>query len=361
MENINEFIQKNSPDGGFLQSEQWRKFQEATGKKTFNVSGENFWANIVEHRLPLVGKYLYIPRGPICHPERTLSEQSESKGESKDLIQVDSSVASRGETSLGMTKLVDLAKQEKAGWIRFDANDSLTLDIIRENWRVVKAPHDMQPKEVFVIDINKNEEDLLSGMKSKTRYNIKLAEKKGVSVRAITKIQDTITKQKTNSNIQNTNYFNEFLRLVKVTAKRDGITPHPDSHYQKMFTTIPDKNLKLYVAEYENKIIAANLVVFYGDTATYLHGASDNENRNVMAPFLLQWRQIQDAKKSGCTRYDFGGVSTIGNKDWAGITKFKTGFSPNTQPLEFPGSFDIVLSPMKYNAYRIIQKLKSLL
>lgn len=287
----------------FLQSEEWRKFQEAAGRRTFFVSG----VSIIEHNLPIVGKYFYIPRGAV----------SENNSE----------------------QIINLAKREKIGWVRIDE------DFKNKNYTVKKAPHDMQPKEVFVIDITKSEEELLAEMKSKTRYNIKLAEKKNV------KIFSTREEK----------YLDEFLRLVNVTAKRDGITPHPDEYYRQMFAIIPADMLKLYVAEYEGKIIAANLVVFYEDTATYLHGASDNENRNVMAPFLLQWRQIQEAKKVGCAKYDFGGVKSSGDSSWAGITKFKTGFAPDTKAFEFPGSYDIVINPMKYNVYRIIQKLKSLL
>jgi lipid II:glycine glycyltransferase (peptidoglycan interpeptide bridge formation enzyme) len=302
------FIQRNSPDGGFLQSEQWRKFQESVGKKTFNISSDNFWANIIQHQLPVVGKYFYIPRGPL------------------------------GGANMG--DVLALAKKEQAGWIRIDA------DYKNENYKIVKAPHDMQPQELFIIDITKPEEQLLVEMKPKTRYNIKLAEKKAVRV----------------FDSREEKYLDKFCELVKVTAQRDGITPHPESYYRQMFKTIPAENLRLYVAEYKDKIIAANLVVFYGGTATYLHGASDNESRNVMAPYLLQWRQIQDAKAADCTKYDFGGVKTDdGDKSWAGITKFKTGFSPTTEAVEFPGSYDIVIDPVRYGLYRLIQKAKNIL
>ncbi|HCP08709.1 MAG TPA: hypothetical protein DIT25_02850 [Candidatus Moranbacteria bacterium] len=172
-----------------------------------------------------------------------------------------------------------------------------------------------------------------------------------------------------------TKYLEEFLRLVKITSERNKITPHPENYYRKMFEVIPSDILKLYVAEYEGKIIATNLVIFYEGTAIYLHGASDDKCKNLMAPYLLQWKQIQDAKKAGCAKYDFGGIKSSGPTpldrndqkgsdrygSWSGITRFKTGFSPNTKPLEFPGSYDIVISPGKYKLYRIIQKIKGLI
>lgn len=333
-----EFIQDNSftrtlnhpVQGEFLQSEQWRKFQEATGKKTFHLEGGKFWANIIEHQLPIVGKYFYIPRGPL------------GKGM--------------------LDEVVKLAKKEKAGWIRIDENivgADLASDLkgqarglSLQNYKIVKAPHDMQPKELFIIDITKTEEELLTEMKPKTRYNIGLAQKRGVSVRVVSNDVQELSSD-------NAYCLEKFLRLVKITSERQGINLHPAEYYRKMLETIPSENIKLYCAEYEGEIVAANLVIFFGDTVTYLHGASDDKFRNLMAPYLLQWRQIQDAKKSGAAKYDLGGVKVNSQeKNWAGITRFKLGFSPNTQPVEFPGSYDIVISPAKYFLYKIMQKIK---
>jgi peptidoglycan pentaglycine glycine transferase (the first glycine) len=98
-----------------------------------------------------------------------------------------------------------------------------------------------------------------------------------------------------------------------------------------------------------------------------LHGASDNEYRNVMAPYLVQWQAIKDAKIKGCTKYDFGGICSGPTaterldryNSWVGITRFKMGFSPKTPPTKFPGSYDIILNSWKYDLYKIAQKLKS--
>lgn len=345
----NNFIQKNSPDGGFLQSEAWRKFQESVGRKTFHLEGENFWANIIEHQLPIVGKYFYVPRGPIISVDAEKFQNTKSQIPNKSKIQ---SRALGTKSKDCILKLIDLARREKTGWIRIDPANQEILSLIKNiDCKIVKASHDMQPQEIFMIDLEKSEAELLAGMKSKTRYNIRLAEKKKVSIKAVT-----------NCDSDNEKYLAEFLRLVAVTAKRDRITAHPQNYYRRIFETLPAENLKLYVAEYENQVIAANLVSFFGRTATYLHGASDDEHRNAMAPFLLQWWQIQDAKTAGGAKYDFGGVKTkSGGKSWAGITRFKTGFAPATKPIEFPGSYDIVVRPARYYAYRLIQKVKSIL
>lgn len=249
-----------------------------------------------------------------------------------------------------LEELLELAKKNTVGWIRIEPETEEVLSVIRNsaNYKTIKAPHDVQPRELFIINIMKSEEELLAEMKPKTRYNIRLAEKKGVSARVILPGSGMAK------------YVNEFIRLTQVMAERQGITTHPESYYRKMIKTIPENILKLYVAEYQNRIIAANLVVFFGETCTYLHGASDDEYRNVMAPYLLQWQQIKDAKLAGCARYDFGGVKTIDEKNnWAGITKFKLGFSPDTKPTEFPGCYDLIINQKKYWLYRSIQRIKS--
>ncbi|HLN18598.1 MAG TPA: peptidoglycan bridge formation glycyltransferase FemA/FemB family protein [Patescibacteria group bacterium] len=316
---IKNFIQRNSPDGGFLQSPEWKNFQESVGRKSYNISEENFYCNILEHSLPVVGKYFYIPRGPIVSDQGAVYREQ-------------------------LVELINLAKKNNAGWIRIEPATDEILEAIKRNTssKIVKAPHDMQPKELFIIDITKAEEQLLVEMKPKTRYNIKIAKKRGVKVQ----VRENI---------------DEFIRLTDIMSKRQGIATHPKEYYQKMCENC--SSMKMYLAEYEGKIIAANLMVFFGHTCTYLHGASDDQYRNVMAPYLLQWQQILDARIAGCEKYDFGGVkiNSTSGKSWAGVTRFKTGFSPNTCPTGFPGSYDIIISPIRYSLYRAIQKTKGMI
>ncbi len=311
----------------FLQSEEWRIFQEATGKRTFHVENGGFSANVIEHKLPFVGKYFYIPRWP-------------------------SSIISNFQFLI-FDEVFDLAKKEKIGWIRIEPENEKILGLIKKNlgYEIKKAPHDMQPKEIFMIDITKSEEEILTEMKPKTRYNINLARKRGVSVKIVS--ENEIDE-----------YIEKFIEIVNLTAKRKNIKFHPGDYYRKMVETIPGNILKLYIAEYKNKIIAANLVVFYEKIATYLHGATDDEYRNAMAPYLLQWQSILDAQKTGCEKYDFGGARVTNgekkseNNDWSGITRFKLGFSPKTETTKFPGSYDIVINRRKYYFYVIISRLR---
>lgn len=416
LNNRTEFTQENSPDGAlnhavqgkdFLQSEEWQKFQESVGRKIYSVSNNkdvksqsdyvpSFHASIIEHQLPMVGKYFYIPRGPIIPAKAEIQKSYLDSG-----------------SEAGMTNIINLAKENNIGWIRFDANSleilgmiknavwadlvsaqkGQTQDLSLQNYKIVKSPHDMQPREILVMDITKSEEELLAEMKAKTRYNVRLAEKKGVTINVIPAqagIQENLLdsgspaspSQGGEAGMTN-KYIDEFLRLVKITAKRDGITPHPENYYRKMFEVILNDILKLYIAEYQGKIIAANIMVFYGNTATYLHGASDYNYRDAMAPYLLQWQAILDAKKAGFTKYDLGGVKIpkpetqnlkpnwfkkitgyrlqVTGSSWQGITRFKTGFAPNTKLTIFPGSYDIVINPFKYKLYEILQATKNII
>ena len=392
---------KNEPQNlEFLQSSQWRQFQASVGRRTFFLENKGFLASVIEHELPVVGRYLYVPKGPVVERE-TQSVEREMQN-TKLLVQ---------NMERGIRDLLELAKKEKAGWIRIEPENEEMLEMIRNSveingnkLKIVRAPHDMQPKEIFVVDISKAAETLLGEMKSKTRYNIKLAQKRGVVVHETWnmqhKIQDTRYNNQANSNeqisnnqtnqdtkylstgqagkIRNTN-LEAFLKLTKEMAQRHGITAHPEDYYRKMIEMLPSEMLRIYVAQFEDKIIAANLVLFFGKTATYLHGASGNEHRSVMAPFLLQWQAMLDAKERGFERYDFGGVKIVEHRDltptlsfrrrgskgevntWEGITTFKLGFSPQTQLVEFPGSYDIVVNPRKYAMYRGLQRAKGFL
>lgn len=306
----------------FLQSEHWFAFQKATGKKTVSCARGRFFARGVFHTLPFVGSYLYVPRGPI--------------------------LGDGGQAAISI--LLHHATREKAGWIRIEPASEAALDRIRHavTEPVRKAPHDMQPREILVIDISRSEEELLASMKPKTRYNIRLAQKRGVTVRATREASDR----------------RAFLDLIQVTAERKEIRPHPRSYYEQLFSILPDDLWYLFVAEYAGQVLAANLLILYDTTATYLHGGSSAAHREVMAPYFLQWEQIRFARARGFTRYDFGGVRTTAinresgtKRSWAGITRFKTGFSPQTGPLFFPGAYDIILNPRRYQLYLFLRCL----
>lgn len=315
------WLNAECPDGGFLQSEAWRGFEEREGHSTFHFENQGLWANVIEYRLPVVGKYWYVPRGPILDQKSNIKNQK------------------RG--TEWWQNVIEEARERGVGWVRVEPRGEEALTLLREWSRpygMKKALHDMQPREILVMDISKSEDEILAGMKTKTRYNVRLAEKRGVEV----------SSERSEVAVQ------EFLKMIRETARRNDIAAHPEERYRNFFEAFSEEMLELLVARRDGTTLAAILVSFFGDTATYLHGASSDDDRGSMAPFLLQLRAIQRAKRRGCARYDLGGVDTIGERpSLAGVTRFKRGFAENVKTVRFPGSSDIILLPSRFSLYEI--------
>lgn len=326
-EHWDNFIKTNTADGGLLQAWLWGDFQKFLDNKVYRlavVNGEGqFQAVIlvVKHELPFEYNYLYCPRGPVIkeiEPQALESLFAEIK---------------------------KIAREDKSFMVRIDPPWAIGHEQRLINFGFRKSEYEVQPKCNLIIDITKNEEELLAQMKQKTRYNIGLAQKKGVKVQICQEICD----------------LESFWQLTKQTAKRDGFHPHSKEHYKKMFEILSkDGTLKLFLAEYRNKIIAANLISFFGGVGTYLHGASADLYREVMATYLLQWHSILEAKKLGFKYYDFGGVNgrTYHNEKWEGITRFKTSFAPEVSAKEYIGGFEFILNPVVFAAYKFVKQIR---
>ncbi len=207
-----------------------------------------------------------------------------------------------------------------------------------------------QPLDTQMLDLHRDESALLAAMHEKTRYNIRLAEKRGVEVRVAS--GEGVAKA-----------LEQFIVLNKQTAVRDKFTSHGSAYYRRLHEHLGEDMLRVYVAIFEKQPIAANIVVHYGDTATYVHGASSNAFRNVMAPHLLQWRQILDAKLAWKTWYDFYGIQTPARAraskhgaTWAGITRFKLGFGGQT--VSYLDAYEL---PVRWGWYRLLKVLQRLI
>ncbi|MFC1810808.1 lipid II:glycine glycyltransferase FemX [Patescibacteria group bacterium] len=282
------------------QTKIWAEFRKAAkGEKYFTVNDDVF---VQKMPLPLGKCWLYCNRGKLVD-------------------------------------LQDLAREQKAVFVRFEfpylkgeASD------IPKNLKNAHAHY--QPETTLVINLEKSEDEILAQMKQKGRYNIKLAEKKGVKIRE----SDDVT---------------EFHKILKQTTQRDKFSGHNKEFYQKMIDILePHDGAKLYVAEYEGEVIAGIIVTFYKNTATYYYGASSNQHRNVMAPYLLQWHAIREAKKRGCKYYDFLGIAPpeAKNHPWKGVTEFKLKFGGEV--VEYEKSKEIVFQPFWYFVIRLIKKLR---
>jgi lipid II:glycine glycyltransferase (peptidoglycan interpeptide bridge formation enzyme) len=300
----------------FLQSWEWGEFQEKVEGKVVRFIVEDnekiiAAGMLIKKSLPLKMNYFYCPRGIV------LNEKLKIKNEKLfDFL---------------FAEIKNIAKKEKVIFLRFEPRKFEN----RKSEIVIRKSIDIQPSKTIMLDLSKSEEVLLATMHQKTRYNIRLAEKKGVNIVEAGK-----------------DGFTDFWNLMEKTSGRDGFTSHQKDYYEKLLQTAPEK-FKLFTAVYQEKVIAAGIFSFFGDTATYLFGASDNEQRGVMAPYLLQWEIIKKAKAAGCKYYDFFGID---EKKWPGVTRFKHGFSG--EEIKYPGTFDMIFNLTSYNLYRILRAIR---
>lgn len=299
----------------FLQSAAWEKFQQSIGRRTWRADGNL----VIQHDLPRGFNYLYSPR-----PESV--------------------------TSSWLSGVEEIAKKEKAIFLKIDPTSHFP-----PLTSYLKSMNSIQPQKTVILDLQKSEQELLAGMHEKTRYNIRLAERKGVSSIKYPRTKANMVRGRQELSIKDEK-IETFWNLLQETAKRDRFKTHPREHYEKLFT-IRDNDFsnELFFARYNNKIMAAVMINFYksSQTATYLHGASSGEHREVMAPHLLHWSVIKEAKARGFKYYDFGGID---EKRWPGLTRFKLGFGE--ERIEYPPSVDIIYRPALYRVYRLVRSLR---
>lgn len=293
----------------FLQSWQWGDFQEKLGRKIWRWAikweGKTIaQALIIKHQLPLGLSYLYCPRGPFFYGD--YNEKA---------------------IELLIIKIKSIAKKEKAIFFRFEPLKE--VDFISPKLKVSSV----QPSQTAILDLGVAEDEILKKMHSKTRYNIRLAEKKGVIIEESEDIEI-------------------FWNLLKQTTQRENFKSHPFSYYQKLLNC---EFTKLYIAKYNNKILSAHLIIFFNQIVFYVHGGSSREFRQAMAPHLLHWHVIKRAKNMGYKFYDFWGID---EKKWPGFTKFKISFGG--EKIVYPGTFDLPLSKFWYTLYRIGKAIRTL-
>lgn len=305
---LNNFI-KSQRHSQFLQSWEWGEFQEKMGLNVFRLGLQNkenkiiFAISIIKKKLPLRQSYFYAPRIEV----KCLSLEN---------------------LNFLFLELKKIAQKEKAIFFRFEPrSESLEL----KNF-IIKPSKDIQPKRTIILDLQKTEEELLKDMHQKTRYNIRLAKRKEVEIVEATD-------------------FEEFWKLMNTTKTRNSFRLHSKGYYQKMLEI---GFIKLFFAKHHDKVIATNIVSFFGDLVVYIHGGSANEYRNLMPAYALQWHCIKLAKELDYKYYDFYGVD---EKKWPGVTRFKKGFF--TKETSYPGTFDLIFKKEKYFIYKLLRKILS--
>lgn len=327
-EELREFIESNKR-AHFLQSPEWAKVKTdwvneiaVVRDESGNIKGS---MSLLLRKVPIFHRYImYAGRGFVCdeHDKETLKQLTE--------------------------EATKIAKKYKAFIFRLDPDiskdDEEFKTIITElgykmKTNIKNINQVIQPKYVFRLNVkDRTEEELLASFHSKTRYNIRLATKKGVTIR-----EGDRADLKT------------FHEIMKTTGSRDEFFIRPLEYFEKIYDCMGPGHVKLIMAEYEGKVISAVLPIKYGNKVWYLYGGSSNEHRNLMPNYLLQWEMIKWAKESGCDIYDFRGVSGFKseNDQQYGVYKFKKGF--NGDFVEFVNELYMVYNPLMNVIFNVSQ------
>lgn len=308
---VQKFLESAAGNSGaeFLASLEWAEIMHSEGEKIDSLGVYDKGKLLAVFNLIIKNfNYCYTPRGPVFASQISKPEQEK------------------------IWNLILLYLKNKK--IIFWRVEPRELPII-----TAKKSHNLQPQETLMLNLLLSEQDLTNSFHSKTRYNIRLAEKKGVLIRESKSLSD----------------FEKFWDLMVETGGRDAFKIHNKRHYQKLATLNPDF-IRLFVAELNGQVLAAGLFSFYGDKVTYLHGASSYATRQFMAPYLLQWTLIKIAKNKNYKYYDFYGIDA---EKWPGVTRFKMGFSGYR--VSYAGTYDVILSPLKYYLYNLLKRLKKFL
>lgn len=324
-----EFLEKH-PRCNFQQSLEWGDVKTSWIKEV--ILSEDKEGNIQGslcvwiRKIPIFGNMMYVARGPVCdiHSEVILKDLREGA----DV----------------------LAKKYKAFVLRMEPDVEKSDEKFREivsnlGFEIKDDSKDfkdeIQPRFVFQLDLRGKEKDtIFSEFHSKTRYNIRLATKKGV-----------IIKEGAKEDLK------AFHKIMVETGKRDDFLIRSLSYFEQMYDSLAPKHMKLLMAYYEDKPIAGIIPIMYGNKTWYLYGASSNSHRNLMPNYLLQWTMIQEAIDNKNDMYDFRGVSGVvdENHPQYGLYRFKKGF--NARFVEFIGEVYIPYNSIKYKLYKFVEKL----
>lgn len=323
---------EHSPDVHILQTSTWGALKEAFGWHAERVivhnPGGDIGAQVLFRRVLRSFSIAYIPKGPVSLMGCSL----EGKIWGQFLKEIDA--LCRKQRSI-------LLKVEPDCW-HLDQAGEINRSVSQKPEGFIEATHTIQPPRTIVVDISASEDEILSRMKQKTRYNIKLAQKKGVEVRASDDLEG-------------------FYRLMMTTGKRDAFGVHSLEYFKQAYEGFKTQNqVELFLAYYGGEPLAGLMVFRSGTRAWYFYGASSNERRELMPAYLLQWEAIRWAKAHGCTEYDLWGVPDVDEGKletyfsersdglW-GVYRFKRGFGGELR--RAAGPWDRIYQPLLYQLY----------
>jgi lipid II:glycine glycyltransferase (peptidoglycan interpeptide bridge formation enzyme) len=313
-----------------LQTYEWGEFREKTGLKVIRrgvYEGEKLVAgfSLTIHKIPKTSWTIgYLPKGDF--PNDAL-----------------------------IGELKKIGKEEKCIFIQLEPNiiagkNEKTM----ADFGLKSAAHPLFTKYTFVLDLTKSEEEILKNMHSKTRYNIRVAQRHDVQI-----VED-------NSRTA----FESYWQLSEETTNRQKFFAHSKLYHTLQWDLLnvskkrKDNALTshLFLAKYNDKVLTAWLLFVFKDTLYYPYGASSTQHREVMASNLMMWEVIKFGKNKGLKQFDMWGAlgPNPDTKDpWYGFHSFKEKYSPAA--VEFIGSYDLVINPMLYEGFKVANKLRWLL
>ena len=326
------------PNPHVLQSWPWGQFKARHGWLSmpllFQEEGRTVAAALaLERKVPHVPiSILYIPRGPALNWEET------------ELV------------NRVLAALEQLARQRRALFVKIDPDVyypdhvpsysprpvcGTAIACLLEDRGWCFSADQIQFRNTVLLDLDQPEEELLGGMKQKTRYNVRLAERRGVRIRAI----DAHNLEELSGALE------DFYQLYAETAQRDGFVIRPPAYYYDAWATFLREGLAfLLLADFEGETVAGIILFTFGATAWYMYGASSDRHRKQMPNYLLQWEAIRRARDAGSTLYDMWGAPDVLDESdpmW-GVVRFKQGLGG--QLVDGLGAWDF---PVKRRAYKL--------
>ncbi len=313
------------PQAHIMQTPAWGELKSSFGWKPVWIIQGSLGVQVLFQDLPLSYRVAYIPRGPVAPPGSPVDQPD----------------------------WTDF--QEELDWVCRERK-AVFLKVEPDGWEgnlpvfpgYQPSIHSIQPPRTILVSLEGTEEQILGRMKSKTRYNIRLAARKGVSVRLITDVEP-------------------FYSLLEGTAERAEFGIHTREYYRRAYELFQaEGECALFLAEYEGVGLASIMVFTRGERSWYFYGASSRLHHELMAPYLVQWEALRWVKGRGCTSYDLWGVpdedletleagfSRRSDGLW-GVYRFKRGFGGRL--LRSPGPWDRVYRPGLYGLYLLRNRL----
>lgn len=321
-----------NPDGGHIyQSREWGEYKSSYGWQPKQLVWEHGKERVYFQALVKVaagfGTIWYVPKGPgMFTYKASKTDEKRLKAFTQDLAKFVRKSDSRAFMLMIEPEVYDgQLDPRKAGW--------------------VKSSHDLQFRATIIVNIDKNDDDLLASFKQKTRYNIRLAERKGVTI-----------EQRPASN----EMVDLMYKLMQDTQGRAGFYLRPKSAFAAYWQSFAQAGLgQFFVAVHEGEVIAAEYAFVFGRKAYYKEGGSTGAKRNLMAPYLVQYEAMRWAREQGAQEYDLVAVPpkdqlTESHPMW-GLYQFKSGF--NQEVTQFIGCWEYALKPKRYERWRKVEPL----